>query len=311
VPIVDIINKSLSHLTAGVRLVGLDIDLYDGASTQEEIDAALETTTLFLNTLVSDLAKGKYLDSAGAFTPGNTQRPYISGKVHVTSIRNSLLSKLNEYYPNLIVYNAIDSNGVVSNNIITEYTIEYRNYDGTLLYTDYRTGREHFIDPASEDPRDIDPITGKNRLWNICPPDGIPKKPEDAQYQYTFGTYESGEYVRYSGWVKQYTTTNPVDDDYPQGNTIFIAYYPTTVTQRYTVNWYEDPAGTAIKSYTANYGIDISGYTQPEEDSSVRRVITQDNKVKVFKGWDKPVGKLTGNLNVYALWEESTIDNGV
>jgi len=123
-------------------------------------------------------------------------------------------------YPNLIVYNAIDSNGVVSNNIITEYTIEYRNYDGTLLYTDYRTGREHFIDPASLNELDIDPITNDRRI-------PIPTKPEDEQYKYIFGTYEDGEYVRYSGWVKQYTETNPVDDDYPQGNTVFIAYYPT------------------------------------------------------------------------------------
>ena len=311
VPIVEIINTTMGSLTAGVRLVGLDINLFNDASTQEEQDAALETTTKFLNTLVSDLAQGKYLDSTGAFTPGNTNYPYITGKVRVTSIRNSLLAKLNQLYPNLIIYNTIDSNGVISNNIVTEYTIEYRNYDGTLLYTDYRTGREHFIDPASSDALDIDPITGKNRLWNICPPDGIPKKPEDEQYKYTFGTYDNGEYVRYSGWVKQYTTTNPVDDDYPQGNTVFIAYYPTTTVQRYTVNWYEEPAGAAILSYTANYGIDISQYQQPEERNAVNRVKIVDNTVKVFKGWDRPVGKLTGNTNVYALWETSTIDNGV
>ena len=311
IPIVEIINTAMGNLTAGVRLVGLDINLFENASTQEEQDEALEITTKFLNTLVSDLAKGKYLDSTGAFTPGNTSYPYITGKVRVTSIRNSLLTKLNQLYPNLIVYNTIDGNGAIGNNIITEYTIEYRNYDGTLLYTDYRTGREHFIDPASSNELDIDPITGKNRLWSICPPDGIPKKPEDEQYKYTFGTYENGEYVRYSGWVKQYTTTNPVDDDYPQGNTVFIAYYPTTKIQRYTVNWYEEPTGAAILSYTENYGVDISGYTQPEERGAVQRVKIVDNVVKVFKGWDRPIGKLTGNTNIYALWETSTIDNGV
>lgn len=304
VPIVEIINSRIGSLTAGIRLVGLDIDLFKNASTQSEIDAALETTTLFLNTLVSDLAKGKYLDSTGAFTPGNTSYPYITGKVHVTSIRNSLLTKLNQLYPNLIVYNTIDSNGTVGNNIITEYKIEYRNYDNTLLYTDYRTGREHFIDPASLDPLDIDPITNDRRI-------PIPVKPEDEQYKYTFGTYDNGEYVRYSGWVKQYTTTNPVDDDYPQGNTVFIAYYPTTTIQQYTVNWYGEPGGEVLLSYTANYGIDISGYTQPEERGAIQRIKTTDNVVKVFKGWDRPVGKLTSNTNVYAQWETSTIDNGV
>ena len=314
VPVVDIINTAISNLTAGIRLVGLDIDLYQGASTEEETEAALETTTLFLNTLVSDLAKGKYLDSTGAFTPGNTQYPYISGKVHITSIRNSLLAKLNSIYPNLVIYNTIDGNGVPANNTVTEYTIEYRNYDGTLLYTDYRTGREHFIDPASFDERDIDPITGKNRLWSICPPDGIPKKPQDAQYQYAFGSYDNGDYIRYSGWVKQYTTTSPVDDDYPQGNTVFVAYYPTTTVQRYTVNWYEEPAGTAIYSYTnIPYGTDMSEYTQPEERNAVTRVKIDNNtnQIKVFKGWDRPVGRLTDNINVYAVWETSSIDNGV
>ena len=312
VPIVEIINTTIGNLTAGIRLVGLDIDLFENASTQEEQDEALEITTKFLNTLVSDLAKGKYLDSTGAFTPGNTNYPYVTGKVHVTSVRNSLLAKLNQLYPNLIIYNTIDSNGVIGNNIITEYTVEYYNYDGTtLLYADYRTGREHFIDPASFDPLDIDPITGKNRLWNICPPDGIPKKPEDEEFKYTFGSYENSEYIRYSGWKKQYTDDHPTADDYPQGNTVFIADYPTRVTQRYTVNWYEDSAGTAIKSYTANYGVDISDYTQPEEDGSVHRIKVVDNVVKVFKGWDRPVGKLTGNTNVYAVWESSTIDNGV
>lgn len=304
VPIVEIINTRMGGLTAGVRLTGIDIDLFEGASSQAELDAALETTTQFLNTLVSDLAKGKYLDNAGAFTPGNTQYPYIQGKVHVTSIRNSLLAKLNQLYPNLIVYNTIDSDGTVGNNIITEYTITYINYDGTLLYTDYRTGRENFIDPTSLDPRDIDPITNDRRI-------PIPTKPEDEQYKYTFGSYEDGEYIRYSGWVKQYTTTNPLDDDYPQGNTTFVAVYPTTQIQRYTVNWYEEPAGAVIKSYTANYGVDISGYTQPEEDGSINRIKIDGNNIKVFKGWDRPVGKLTGNTNVYAQWEVSSIDNGV
>ena len=30
--------------------------------------------------------------------------------------------------------------------------------------------------------------------------------------------------------------------------------------------------------------------------------------VKVFKGWNRPVGKLTGNIDVYAQWETSTIN---
>jgi nitrous oxidase accessory protein NosD len=33
VPVVDIINKHMSGLTSGIRLTGLDINLYSGAST--------------------------------------------------------------------------------------------------------------------------------------------------------------------------------------------------------------------------------------------------------------------------------------
>jgi hypothetical protein len=203
-------------------------------------------------------------------------------------------------YPNLIVYNTINSQGQPSNNVITEYTITYQNYDGTVLYTDYRTGSEHYIDPAF----DTNPITGNPYI-------PIPTKPEDAQYKYRFGTYTEGVYDKYSGWKKSDSNETPTEEDFVRGTTIFVANYPTTELQRYNVRWYAEDGGAAIREYTSvAYGTDISQYIQPEEYSNFVFTKMEGNQIKVFKGWDRPVGRLTGDLNVYAQWEVSTIDNG-
>ena len=286
VPVVDIINSSIAQLTSGIRLAGIDVDL--------------DSDPTFLQTITSDLAVGKYINSDGTMVAGNTDYPYISGKAHITAIRASLLAKVHELYPNLIVYNTIDGSGNVANNIITEYTITYQNYDGTVLYTDYRTGDEHYIDPVY----DINPITGSAYI-------SMPIKPDDVEYQYRFGTYTNNNYVRYSGWIFSGTTsTRPTASTYVSGATTFIAYYPTRTRQQYTVAWYEELADTtAIMTATASYGTDIGGYDWPEDIGAINRVKTVNGVKKVFKGWNRPVGKLTGNINVYALWDTSTIDN--
>jgi hypothetical protein len=38
-------------------------------------------------------------------------------------------------------------------------------------------------------------------------------------------------------------------------------------------------------------------------------VQTGGNSVKVFTGWSCPLGKIRSNVNVYGLWEESTIND--
>ena len=285
VPIVSIINSSIAHLTAGIRLVGLDIDLVDDPT--------------FLETITSDLAKGKYLDSAGAFTAGNTQYPYISGRVHINSIRASLLAKVNTIYPNLVVYNTIDGSGNPSNNVVPEYEVQYQNYDGTLLFTDYRTNEEHYIDPAY----DTNPITNTYYI-------SMPTKPEDAQYKYKFGTYDNqNRYRRYSGWVKRGTTTNPTSSQYVNSNTVFVAVYPTTEVQVYKVAWYDEVGGSKINEVSAEYGDDFSGEQSPIESGLLPKIKSTGNAVKVFSGWNRPLGKITGNVNVYGQWQSSTIND--
>ena len=283
VPIVDIVNKRLGSLTNGLRLVGIDVDLGNDAT--------------FLQTITSVLADGKYLDSTGS---SNDQLPpYISGRVHINEIRASLLAKVKEMYPFLIVYNTIDGSGDVSNNIIDEYTVEYRNYDNTLLYTDNRTNTEHFIDPVFDE----NPITGQPYIE-------MPTKPQDAQYTYSFGTYNSrtGKYNRYSGWVKRGTNTNPNSSETVGGNTVFIAVYPTTVTRQYWVKWYDKYNGTAKQEIQVEYGDDLSAELSPIEQGTLLRTDRSGNQVKVFTGWSRPLGKITEDTNVYAMWQTSGID---
>ena len=65
-------------------------------------------------------------------------------------------------------------------------------------------------------------------------------------------------YRRFSGWKKEGATNNPTADDYVQGNTVFIAQYPTTTDRYYTVRWFAEENETAIQDITAKYGTDIS-----------------------------------------------------
>jgi hypothetical protein len=59
-------------------------------------------------------------------------------------------------------------------------------------------------------------------------------KPADAEFIYKFGTYSSditqdqSTYVRFSGWVKEGTTTNPLANELVNGPMTFFAVYPTT-----------------------------------------------------------------------------------
>ena len=318
VPIVDIVNNAMSHLTAGIRLAGLDIDLFENAVTEEERDAALTATTTFLNTIVSDLALHKYINSAGVLITNSTNYPYITGKIHITAIRASLLAKIKELYPNLIIYANVDSEGnpieINGNDIITEYSIKYYNYgyDNSvsdelnaqwLLYEDHRTANENYIDPVF----DTNPITGQH----YCE---APTKPQDEEFIYTFGTYNSNGYVRYSGWKKLNSDVNPKANDQVDGNTIFIAQYPTTTRRTYTVTWY-DTDNTVIYSLPDTpYGQDISN-TAPEIITSgnpgyfEKTKLVNNTTYKVFKGWSRPLGIITGNTSVYAQWEESQISN--
>ena len=281
IPIVDIVNKTITHLNNGLRIVGMNADL--GADP-----------TFLQNITAEELAKGKYLSGDGSFVSGNNNYPYISGTVKISSIRRSLYNAVHTLYPNLTI-------DVLPQNIITEYAIEYRNYDNTLLYTDYKAQGEGFIDPVA----DTNPITGNKYI-------GIPTKPSDVQYNYRFGLYNSQGYRRFTGWLKPGSSTTTISNsDTVTGDTILTAYYPieSRTLQQYTIKWYEEAGADPILQATYNYGTSVD-VTLPEIQNLITRAkVVGGSQYKVFKGWNQPVGRVTGDANVYALWETSTINN--
>jgi hypothetical protein len=94
------------------------------------------------------------------------------------------------------------------------------------------------------------------------------------------------------------------------GPMTFFAVYPTTVTRQYTVRWFEEEGGSAKITVTRNYGTDISGIS-PAPETAIVRAKKVGNIVKVFKGWNRPVGRVTEDLDIYAQWETSTIGNSI
>jgi hypothetical protein len=57
------------------------------------------------------------------------------------------------------------------------------------------------------------------------------------------------------------------------------------------------------------YGTDMSSESSPIELGKMPRIRIVGNTTKVFKGWSCPLGKIKHDVNVYGLWEESTIND--
>ena len=284
VPIKDIITARLTATTSedaglragGLRIIGLDLNLGSDPT--------------FLQLLVSDLAKGTYLSSQGSHIEGNTSYPTITGTIRITSIRRSLLDKLNSIYPDLTI-TAVD--------VTEEFEVKYENYDGTLLYTDHGTNDDYLKDPVY----DTDPVTNMPYIL-------MPTKPNDVQYEYRFGTYDNqNRYRRFSGWVRKGTSTNPTSGSKINGSITLVAVYPTVITRQYRVTWYDELNGNQLRYTDVNYGDDLSGVQTPIELGLLTRTKSTGNGVKVFNGWSRPLGKITGNVDVYALWQSSTIND--
>lgn len=102
----DIVKTRLAQLTGGLRLVG--------------INETVEDTSIF-DLLLSDTALGKYIDNNGNLLEDNTRYPYISGTIHIGTIRGTQLQQIKEYYPYLnITYDTLTAE------------LTYMSEDGTM-----------------------------------------------------------------------------------------------------------------------------------------------------------------------------------
>jgi hypothetical protein len=121
------------------------------------------------------------------------------------------------------------------------------------------------------------------------PPDPVedgemetPTKASDAQYTYTF-----------SGW-------DEIETVMLAPRTIKAQY--TSTIRTYTVTWYSR-SGVPIKSVQAEYGSEVvyDGEIPTRVDEEVAYVYN------IFMGWDKSTGYITGDTDVYAIWDRKVL----
>ena len=109
-----------------------------------------------------------------------------------------------------------------------------------------------------------------------------PTRPSDAQYNYTF-----------SGW-------DDLDGAALSAKTVTAQY--NTALRKYMVTWYSRE-GVSIKQKEAYYGeeavYDGEIPTNTSEESSYI--------YSLFTGWDKNTGFITGDTDVYAIWDKAEL----
>ena len=201
----------------------------------------------------------------------NMDSTYLSGYIYISGpIRNQEIESYSSKWPDLTV--EFDAK-----NLVTQYLATYVNADNqnTVLYQVY-------VDRGSAPP---DPYA---EGW-------IAEKPtvsEDAQYTYDFGTTAGGEYVSGSGW-------DDISSPMLSNRTITAVYTKTIRT--YTVTWYAR-AGSSLGSVTVPYGSDV---VYPRDDIPTNDAEEAQYIYNVFAGWDKSTGFITGDTDVYAIWEKA------
>lgn len=241
IPVLDIVEERLDYLTGGLRLAGIDADLED---------------TSLLERLISNTAKGKYIDNNGILSEDANAYPYISGTIRVPSIGSYLLAQLNEAYPYLTIE---------ANTIIEQYLVRFKNDDGTVLDTQYIIRGQFATDPVTRADKPIETPTKESTIAHI---------------------YE------YKGWDADPTTTLIT------ANTDFCATY-NVITREYTVRWFNGSAKLEEQKVLYGESAEFSGSTPT--DVSMESYLTY----RLFNGWDKSTGYITGDIDVYAKFTEA------
>lgn len=204
----------------------------------------------------------------------NTETSVLSGDVYISgTIRSRELTEYNDAWANLHV-------SYDGNNLITQFRVTYVNADdnSTVLYTTY-------VDQGAlpPDPYDLGLISK-------------PTLPSTEQYNYSFGTTQDGSYVYGSGWDD---LTSPII-----GERTITAVFSKTV-RTYTVNFWSRPGLLSKSVSDVTYGSEIV-----YEDSTHGTPTWTDgegsNIYHLFKGWDKSTGFITGDIDVYAVWDTSS-----
>lgn len=163
---------------------------------------------------------------------------------------------------------------VTYGSLTEQYAVTFVNADGTAIKDLYGNDYVQYVDRGSEA---YDPVLAGEVI--------APTLAQTAQYTYTF-----------SGW-------DGLTGAVLANKTVTAAY--TATTRSYTVRWFSQP-GTMLKQVTAEYGDEVVY----DEDPHVFPTLSDEESnyvYKVFTGWDKSTGYITGNTDVYAVWDRAPL----
>ena len=146
----------------------------------------------------------------------------------------------------------------------------------------------------------------------------MPTQPSDVRHNYTFGRYDSGDYIPYSGWTLSNSSTSLSNGPVIHEPTVLQTYFSTT-TRTYPIKWYlnTDKTGLIKTSDPVEYEagvdqeapsiIDIHNLGYSTATVSINNSNNTAN-YSIFKGWQELPNKIhpsanDTSFNIYGDWE--------
>ena len=169
-------------------------------------------------------------------------------------------------------YNAAWSNLEIEyDTMVTQYLITFVDWDGKNLKGKNGEDYVQYVD-RGETP--YDPIAAEEM--------DTPTREPTAQFTFAF-----------SGW-------DSIQDAVLAPRNVTAKYDETT--RVYTIRWYQQ-VGVMLKSTTAEYGSSVDY----EDELPVLTDEEPSFVYKLFEGWDKSTGFITGDIDVYAKWQRAEL----
>ena len=150
-----------------------------------------------------------------------------------------------------------------------------------------------------------------------------PEKANTVKYTYTFGEYDGGDYIPYSGWKLSNGSSHLTDAPLISGPTTLQAWFDTT-TRTYPIKWYLYPNKTGLVK-TSEDLIEYEAGANQEAPSTIDihnlgyatatvNINSNNNTAtySIFKGWQElpncihPLATDT-SFDIFADWETQTV----
>ena len=175
--------------------------------------------------------------------------------------------------------------GVIRSQEVAEYQNAWK--DLSVTYDTNKLVPQHLVTYVDDDGNEL------YKVWvdqGNKPPDPVatgeistPTKASTAQYHYTF---------------KEWDEINSVVLSARTVRTVFSA-----AVRQYTVKWYSALGGQVLDEQVVDYGTDaVFSKVLPTNTEQEAMLI-----YNVFKGWDKSTGYVSGDIDVYPIWETASL----